>query len=76
MDPTAPEKNDFRHNPQHIGWPIHISATQFLSPSNHWNSNESQAYGDEQATSVDWADISSMWSVRSILTPGNQPIGP
>jgi hypothetical protein len=37
-DPTAPEKKDSRHNPQHIGWPIRMSATQFLSQHNYWSS--------------------------------------
>jgi hypothetical protein len=37
-----PRKKGSRHNPQHAGWPIHRSATQFLFPNSHWNSNESK----------------------------------
>jgi hypothetical protein len=47
-DLTTPEKMDSRHNPQHAGWPIHRSATQFLSQDNHWSSNESQTSVDNK----------------------------
>jgi hypothetical protein len=30
-DPTAPEKNGSRHNPQYTGWPIHGSKASLLS---------------------------------------------
>jgi hypothetical protein len=42
-DSATPENKGSRHNPQHVGWPIHRSATQFLSQDNHWSSNKSQA---------------------------------
>jgi hypothetical protein len=75
MDPTAPEKNGSRHNPQ-PGRVIHMSATQFLFQHSHWSSNESQASIDEQGTLDYWAHNTSMWSVHSILARGGQPIGP
>jgi hypothetical protein len=46
MEPTAPDKKCSRHNPQHTGWLIHRSATQFLFQDNHWSSNGSQASVD------------------------------
>jgi hypothetical protein len=36
----------------------------------------SQTSVDEQTTSIYWAHITNMWSVRSILASGGQPIGP
>jgi hypothetical protein len=48
MNPTAPEKKGSWHNPQHSGWPIRRSATQFLSQDKHWSSNESQTYVDNK----------------------------
>jgi hypothetical protein len=47
-DSTALEKKDSWYNPQHAGWPICRSATQFLSQHNHWSSNESQASIDHR----------------------------
>jgi hypothetical protein len=47
-DPTAPEKEGSWHNPQHVGWPIRGSSTQFLSQDNHWSSNESQTSVDNK----------------------------
>jgi hypothetical protein len=35
-----------------------------------------QIFIDKHATSVYWTHITSMWSVRSILARGGQPIGP
>jgi hypothetical protein len=37
-DPTAPDKNGFRHNPQHADWLIRRFTTQFLSQHNPWSS--------------------------------------
>jgi hypothetical protein len=48
MNPTAPEKKSSRHNPQHAGWLIRRSPTQFLSQNNHWSSNDSQTSVDNK----------------------------
>jgi hypothetical protein len=50
--------------------------TQFLSPHSHWSTMLKPSICWGQATSVYWAYISSMWSVRSILAHEYQPLGP
>jgi hypothetical protein len=71
---------DESHCSQEKGTPNYIPSTpadwsmgphiQFLSPHSYWNNRHSHASVDENATSIYWAHISSMWSVHSILGHG------
>jgi hypothetical protein len=47
-DPTAPEKKDSRHNPQHAGWPIRGSVPSFSPELANEPGGVSQAPDDDQ----------------------------
>jgi hypothetical protein len=47
-DPTAPEKKDSRHNPQHAGWPIHESIPCFSPKPTNEAVDLSQASVDDK----------------------------
>jgi hypothetical protein len=70
-DPTAPEKNGSRHNPQ-SGWVIRKSTTQFLSPHNHWSSNESQTSIDSMLLGL--PDLYHRYAIGTFNTYSRGPI--